>query len=121
MIAKDLFEIASCATILLRIGESDGVEAEKILLPVAGGPHALCGLNLCSELAFMNSGKLTALHITTPRGPLTKALGERTLLKELGKIGLEPSETLESRVIVSSKPKKAVSYTHLTLPTICSV
>lgn len=109
VIAKDLFEIVSCATILLRIGDSDGVEAEKILLPVAGGPHALFGLDLCSELATINKGTLTALHITSPRGPLSKTLGERTLLKELGKVGLEPSENIESRVVVSSKPRKEIS------------
>jgi uncharacterized hydrophobic protein (TIGR00271 family) len=103
-LARELFDRAICDTMLLRLGNSEAVLCDKILVPAAGGAHSIKALQLCSQFIETHGGDLTPLFIEPEIDSAAQEIGERFLERLLDKAKIGRDEHVNPRVIVADDP-----------------
>ncbi|RME76411.1 MAG: DUF389 domain-containing protein, partial [Planctomycetota bacterium] len=105
-----LLERAPCDTLLLRAGPEDPARPpRRVLIPVAGGPHAEAALGWFSDVARTSDIRLTALYVQAEHVEEAEAVGRAHLEQALRHAGL-PLEApwIEPRVVVSDEVEQAI-------------
>ncbi len=102
LLARHLFENAHCDTLLLRPGETDGRDCDRILAPTSGGPHSRLALQLARGIVENNDGVLTPLYIEPDTGEVAGEVGQRLLARLLRKAGVEPGSRVQPKVVLAS-------------------
>jgi len=87
--ARQIFQHASCTTILFRPGESDGKLCRRILVPAAGGRNSLVALKLGLSCVRQCGGKLVPLYVEPDADDIAREVGEQYLGQVLRRAGLE--------------------------------
>ena len=62
-LARNLFRASTCKTILMRLGASNAEKCASILIPTAGGPHALSALQTAASITAHEDGNVVALYV----------------------------------------------------------
>ena len=108
-LAEPLFKSAPWRTILIRLGGSDGVCCEEILVPSAGGSHSRAALRVARGLCLANQGRMHPLYIEPNLDvpEIASEVGEHILQRILKSAGLSDiavdSSVVVPRVVVSDR------------------
>ena len=98
--ARRLFRRVECRTLLLRLG-SVPTEPVRMLVPAAGGPHAMEALALGSALVRQCDFELTPLFVERHEDPLALDVGTKILRKVTERAGLANDDRIRPQVVVS--------------------
>ena len=104
-----LFRQAPCDTLLIRLGHVDPLQCKRILVPAAGGPHAICALGWGADMAMESDGALTALYISSEMGPHAVAVGTKHLHKVLHRAQVKLTSWVRLKVVVSSNVRESIA------------
>ncbi len=95
---------------LLRAGRDAHARCERLLAPVAGGPHARAALRWLLPLARHTGARLTVLHVQPEGAVEAQSVGRERLMRELARAGLDPADpALEPRVEVTDAVLRTIS------------
>lgn len=108
-IAPVLFEQAPCATMLIRAAPREKWEVRRILVPAAGGPHAVAALELAEQVVRLTQGEVTALYVEPEASDLATEVGENILRRVLKKARVDQSEFVSSRIELSSDVQQSIT------------
>lgn len=98
-----LYRASTCETIYLRAAAGKEVEANRILVPTAGGTNASAALRRADLIAKENDGEVTSLYVQQNAGELTNEVGERVLERNVRRaIGRRRGETARQVVVVGN-------------------
>ncbi|MEO1272608.1 MAG: DUF389 domain-containing protein, partial [Myxococcota bacterium] len=106
-----LFRQAPCDTLLIRLGHVDPIAGKRILVPAAGGPHAICALGWGADLAMESNGVLTPLYVECDLGPLAADVGTKHLREILAQARVRLTSWVELKVVVSGDVREAIAAT----------
>ncbi len=107
-LGRQLLRQAPCDTMLLRCSEGEQSQ-RRILLPVAGGPHALVALRLAAAVASNAEWEVHPLYIKSLGGPDPQAVGEHHLNAIIKKAGLTDHPCIKKRVVVHNNVRQAIA------------
>lgn len=101
LLARHLFETAPCNTLLLRPGDTDGSDCDRVLIPTSGGPHSQFALQLERKIVENNEGAVTPLFVEPDTDEVASEVGERLLARLLKKAGVEPGSRVQPKVVLA--------------------
>jgi uncharacterized hydrophobic protein (TIGR00271 family) len=101
-LSLQLFKQAPCDTMLIRPGDADPLQCRRILIPAAGGPHAIRAIQWGAQVAMENDGLLSPLFIESEMGPLAADVGHEHLRRILAEASVAESAWVKAKVVVSS-------------------
>ncbi len=112
-LARELFTAAPCHTVLTRLGESESatdleVSGQRILVPTAGGPHAVEALRLAERLASADGGLVVPLYVGSDAGELAGEVGARILRRAMVEAGIGDSRFVAPRVELADDRTEAI-------------
>jgi uncharacterized hydrophobic protein (TIGR00271 family) len=99
---QQLFKRAPCDTMLIRPGDADPLKCRRILIPAAGGPHAIRAIQWGAQVAMENDGLLSPMFIESEMGALAEDVGHEHLRRILAEASVEESAWVKPKVVVSS-------------------
>ena len=105
-LCRELFDLAPCNAVAIRLGARRLEECDAVLIPSSGGPHSKVALRLGSRVAKRFKGKITALFIELGIGDEDgKAVGMRILNRVLDDAGIDrlEKEHVAQEVVVADK------------------
>jgi uncharacterized hydrophobic protein (TIGR00271 family) len=106
---QSLFRRAPCDTLLIRPGEHAAESCKHVLVPAAGGPHAIAALKWAADLAMEYDGHVTPLYVVPPHGNHADDVGNAHLDDILTEAGAVRSEWMRPKVAIANKPIKAIA------------
>ena len=109
VLSHELFQRAGCQTVMMRLAGSEGQQVKRILVPASGGPHAGAALRLGKRLMDLNDAELTPLFVEPNLGECAAEVGERVLARVLKDAGIEESEKVKPRVVLSDDIRSGIS------------
>ncbi len=101
LLARHLFENAPCNTLLLRPGDTDGSDCDRILIPLSGGPHSQFALQLARKVVEINDGAVTPLYVEPNTDEVACDVGGRLLARLLKKTGVEQGSRVQPKVVLA--------------------
>ena len=102
LLARHLFENAPCDTLLLRPGDTDGSDCDRVLTPLGGGPHSRRALQLARKVVENNDGVVTPLYVEPDTDEVASEVGERVLAGLLKKAGVEVCSRVQPKVVLAN-------------------
>ena len=106
-LARELFEIAPCPTLLLRLGNHDGSHCRSIVIPTRNGDHAGAAMSLGYALSRHHEAAMNAIIVEPPVGADARALGQALLKRALkrGKVNEEDPRVTRKVVLANDVPR----------------
>ena len=108
-LARRLLALAPCDTILLRPVDGGGRSCKRILVPAAGGPHALVALKLAEKMLAGEEAELTALYVELDVGQDAEEVGRRQIGEALRRASVRASGWIEPRVQLARKVDQGIA------------
>jgi amino acid transporter/nucleotide-binding universal stress UspA family protein len=103
---KRIMEEAQCDVAVLRSREPS--QAERVLIPVGGGPHARLGLRLASQIVRGDGGTLTALRVVRPDDDLDEEVEVQGVQHVIADVLGESAPRVNARVVVHEEVAEAI-------------
>ncbi|MDA3962094.1 MAG: DUF389 domain-containing protein [Planctomycetota bacterium] len=104
----ELFKRSAC-TILLMRGVGAAAGTGRVLVPVAGGPHADAALSIAARLGSVHAGTCTALYVSPEAGADAAAVGEHHLHRALERAKVPDNSAVTCKVILGDDVRKAIA------------
>jgi uncharacterized hydrophobic protein (TIGR00271 family) len=109
MLARQVFDQATCQSLLMRFGQSDGRICKRIVIPTAGGPHAIAALKIAAAVATVHPCEIVPLYIEPDGDDLSKDVGEHLLETYIRKSGIKEDAQITPRVVVSNSVNQGIT------------
>ncbi len=106
--AERIMERALCDVLLLRPASESCSFPPRILVPAAGGPHALHALKLADVFSKNTGAKTTPLFIESDHDEVALEVGQKILAKTLRKASMHDNEHVTPQVVVSNDVKEGI-------------
>lgn len=100
-LARYLYAKSPCTTLLMRLGESEGEQVDRILIPAAGGPHSMKALELGRAFAHNLGTSVTPLFVEPDADEVAKDVGERLLRKIVQRANMDQEDHVFPKVQVA--------------------
>jgi uncharacterized hydrophobic protein (TIGR00271 family) len=105
-----LFRRAPCDTLFIRPGDHAAESCSRVLVPVAGGPHAIAALKWAADLAMEYDGHVTPLYVTPEHGKDAREVGTKHLDDILRSAGIATaSEWVRPAVVVANSAVSGIA------------
>jgi uncharacterized hydrophobic protein (TIGR00271 family) len=104
-----LFSRAPCDTLLIRPGEHAAETCSRVLVPVAGGPHAINALKWATDLAMEYDGRVTPLYVEPPHDSDASEVGSKHLDDILHGAAISRSEWVTPKVVLADSPTAGIA------------
>ena len=108
-LARRLFRIAPCDTLLLRPGDGGWETCRRILVPTAGGPHASVALALAADVAHSEDSQVDALFVEPRVGADAEQVGHKILARLIARGAAEHADRVRPRVLVADDVRSGIT------------
>lgn len=106
---QSLFRRAPCDTLLIRPGDHAVESCNRVLVPAAGGPHAIAALKWAADLAMEYDGHVTPLFVEPPHGSDAGEVGSKHLEDILKEAAIGQSQWVRPTVTVAANPGQGIA------------
>lgn len=102
-------EKAPCDIMTLRAQADSGSKCDRILIPVAGGPHCRVALRWADPLTESDDATISALHVARDFGEESLVVGLRQISKAVKAAGVTPEEAIHPKVVLANSVKEGIA------------
>lgn len=109
-LVRQLFDVAPCTTLLLRLGNHDGSHCQSLLVPTRNGEQAGAAMRLGYAMSRKHEAIMRAITVEPHVGPDARALGQAVLSRALkrGKVDEEDTRVIR-KIVLANDVSRAIA------------